>query len=899
MGVPPMWAHQEEAVKAIVGEIGGGGRCQAVMACATGKTRVGAEVSAQVAPDGKVLVAVPTLDLLAQTAREWSAVLGNGAGLTGAVCSGTWRQDAGAGELPDEIRRLHAGWSTDPAEVASWLRRPGRATILATYQSLDIAAAAAREAGTRWDLAVADEAHRTAGITGGSWSLFHDDAGFQADRRLYMTATPRVMESEQHEVTSMDDEAVFGPEAFRLPFGAAIRDGLLADYRVAVSVVTEAEVARLARPGAVVSAGGMPVTGAMLAAQVALLKACARWDLRRVITYHRRVASAHRFAQTLLNAADLLPDKARPRLLRVEAIDGGMPQWRRRDVLRHLGDTGGHTVVVSNARVLSEGVDVPELDAVMFADPRDSATDVVQAVGRALRKGAREGKTATVIVPLLLTEGETPEAALDGSAYDMAWRVVRALRAHDERLAGWLDALRIRGAADGPRNRGAGMPPAWLDLSGIPVTSAFAAALQVRMVSAASSPWVAGYGHAAAWHAEHGHLAVPHRHVTEAGYPLGQWVGKQRQLRKAGQLARDRQEKLDAIGMRWDEFGARWEQAYGHAAQWFRKHGHLEVPRGCATGEDQFKLGSWVVNQRQRQRAGRLPEAQARALDAIGMRWDADWRWQAGLAAARAFHAEHGHLNIPKWRPVAGGIDLYQWVQTRRQDRREGKLGAGRIAELDALGIKWSPHEAAWDDGLAALAAFRARHGHARVPRGTRTAAGADLLTWLANRRQDYRNGTLAQEKAGALEALGVAWEPYVQDWLDGLADCAEFRAEHGHLDIPPRQRGARKAALGKWLQDERAEYRAGTLPPDRAAALEGLGVSWNGARGDVREDMHAALRAWHAANGTASVPAGHVTPGGLKLGQWLANKKATARRGGKIHPDTRALLRELRADWA
>lgn len=964
----PLWAHQADAVETACRALADGPRCQVIMACGTGKTRVGAEVSARVAPGGKVLVVVPSLLLVSQTARAWAQALGDRAGMIAAVCSLT-ADATRVSALRDDMAHLGMEVSTSPERVSDWLRVPGRTTILATYQSLPVIAEASRLVpGFRWDLAVVDEAHRAAGRADRKWQAVNEDREIPAARRLYMTATPRVMESEKHEVASMDDAGMFGPEAFRLSFADAIARNLLADYRVAVTVVTDAEIAkRAADTGLILSARGRAVPADMLAQQVALLKACAKWDLRRVITYHRRVERSRRFAGTLLNAADLLSPEERPALIRAEHVDGTMRQWERDDVLRHLDAPGAHTVTVSNARVLAEGVDVPELDAVMFADPRDSGTDVVQAVGRALRKGGREGKTATLIVPLLLAGDETAEAALEGSSFDMVWRVIRALRAHDERLADWLDSHRVEvTTGKGPQGRGTDPPPDWLDVSGIPVSSAFAEALQVRMLTATTSSWTGGYAHAVAWHALHGHLDVPKDHVTGDGYPLGawvagqrsrrrnknlsaaqieklnrlgmtwnvldarweeglrharayradhgdlnvlythecedgfrlgQWLGKARADQRRGKLLPQRMASLDDLGIDWQVFDARWQSALEHAAAWREQYGNLDVPQDYETPGG-FRLGAWISSQRTKRKKGKLGERQEAELTALGMRWDGDFWWERGIAAARRFHAGHGHLTIPKGYGEELGFNLEQWVHTRRRERRAGTLPPERIAALDELGMNWDPLGGNWERGLRALEAFRANYGDGPVPNDWRSPDGLNLGAWIDNRRSDWRRGKLAPERAVALEALGVVFDPHVQDWRDGLADCRDFHAEHGHLNIPGKARGQRIKALGVWLDRRRQEYRAGKLPADRAAALEELGVNWEGERGAARRRMHEALRAYVRETGSPDVPASHVTGDGLKLGAWMHNKKRTVRIGGKLHPETESLLRELGADW-
>lgn len=662
------------------------------MACGTGKTTVGAAVSAQVAGAGRVLILVPTLELLAQTAKEYVAYLGDEAGTLGAVCSDD-SATVEAHRLRAELDELHVGSTTKPQDVAAWTRRRGRVTVLCTYKSLPVLVAAHRQKTYRWDLLIADEAHRTAGRVDRTWHVVHDDAAIPARRRLYMTATPRIVETGEFEVTSMDDPAVFGPEVFQLSFAQAINDGLLADYQVLVTTMTETE---LVEPDAVVNAGGPAVPLQMLVAQLALLRAAADHGVRRAISFHHRVASARRFAETLPNTANLLPARKRPHRLYAAAVDGTMAADDRRAILSHLNKPAGRLVVVSNARVLGEGVDVPELDAVLFADPRDSATDIVQAIGRALRRGSSASKMASIIIPIVLNEAETPDAALDLSAWDILYRVLRALRAHDERLADWLDTHRARVTTfDVPQlgTRRAHQLPPWLQLTGQRVDRKFAAAVALRVLERTTSPWLGGLAAATEYHAEHGNLRVPPTYVTPGGMKLGIWVINQRDRKRQGTLTDAQLAALDALNMTWDAVDAARDEWLTRARAYRKQHGDLRVPVKYVS-PDGAKLGTWICTQRDRK--GNLTPEQIAELDALGMIWDAleDGRakW---IASAKEFKVTHGHLRVPSTYVAPDGTKLGGWIAGQRHRKRGSKLTKAQIAELEALGMVWGRDEPA------------------------------------------------------------------------------------------------------------------------------------------------------------------------------------------------------------
>ncbi|MER7757783.1 helicase-related protein [Kitasatospora sp. NPDC097643] len=373
-------------------------------------------------------------------------------------------------------------------------------TVYATYASLERIVQAHRDFGLpAWDLVVIDEAHRTAGSEGKAWAAVHHDADVPALRRLYFTATPRIADDRRAKdgladladadsdgverlpaLCSMDSEEIYGRTVLTWTLGQGIEHGYLADYRVLVPVVTDEDLRELLNLPAVADLRSQRSNEELLrlALQIAVLRAVADLGLRRVITFHSRVSAAREFANTLLEASELLPDAERPERIWAKAVAGTDRLKDRRaafaDFKAHTGEDGEECGILCNSRLLTEGIDVAAVDAICFADPKSSVIDIVQAVGRALRQSYREGKVSWVIIPVYLPTpevgddtatadpaevhdaGEAVKAEADteieASSFRTIWRVLRVLRAlaaHDARVVGRITELR------GTRSQGA------------------------------------------------------------------------------------------------------------------------------------------------------------------------------------------------------------------------------------------------------------------------------------------------------------------------------------------------------------------------------------------------------------------------------------------------------------
>jgi predicted helicase len=327
--------HVSEAVEASVTGFADQERGQLIMACGTGKTLAAMWIAERLGST-RSLVLVPSLSLLAQTLREWSANASEPFEYL-AVCSD--QTVVGEDNFAQHTAELGFPVTTDPGVIAAFLRRRGRRVVFTTYQSSPQIAAAYHGKTPQFDLAIADEAHRCAGPTPSEFATILDAGKIRSRRRLFMTATPRFYTPRLRreaglldvEVASMDDERVFGPVLHRLTFGEAIERDLLSDYQVVVVGVDNEMYRAWAERGEFVTPDGEKITDARsLAGQIALAKAMRKYDLHRVISFHSRVKAAREFSEDMPYVSAWMPTRASPRrAIWSEHVSGAMSSGHR------------------------------------------------------------------------------------------------------------------------------------------------------------------------------------------------------------------------------------------------------------------------------------------------------------------------------------------------------------------------------------------------------------------------------------------------------------------------------------------------------------------------------------------------------------------------------------------
>ncbi|EJY6492561.1 DEAD/DEAH box helicase [Salmonella enterica subsp. enterica serovar Cerro] len=498
--------HQTPALEAVKRGLATADRGKLIMACGTGKTFTSLRIAEAVAGRGKtVLFLVPSLALLSQTLDEWTQDTLIDLRCF-AVCSDS---DVGKKNHDDNvvvgISDLKYPATTNASSLVKAFNQPDifgsdkppyMNVVFSTYHSVEVIHQAQKLGFPAFDFIICDEAHRTTGATfeGDDESAFvriHDNAYIAGQKRLYMTATPRIFgedakETEGVTLCSMDDKSLYGDDLYVITFSKAVQLGILCDYKVIVLAVEEKHVSRriqsllkdennqlkvddaakivgcwkaLAKQGLAGADGVHPEAMKRAVAFCQVIEKDFRGKTHKVSSkliteMFGAVVEAYQASEIEL-LRETAPDKAIDPSLKLQCqvkhVDGSMNATEKKSKIEWLkADTDENVCrILSNVRCLSEGVDVPSLDAVLFLTPRSSQVDVVQSVGRVMRRA--EGKElGYVILPVVIPAGEEPENALNNNqAYRVVWQVLNALRAHDDRFDAMINKLEFNGKDTG------------------------------------------------------------------------------------------------------------------------------------------------------------------------------------------------------------------------------------------------------------------------------------------------------------------------------------------------------------------------------------------------------------------------------------------------------------------
>jgi superfamily II DNA or RNA helicase len=420
----------EEAKKYFVEDKSNKGKL--VFPCGAGKSLTGYWITKEL-NSKSIIVAVPSLSLVKQTLevylRETAANKENIEWLC--VCS-----DEGIGRNDDiaiHIQDIGIPCVTDKKVIVDWLlkNKNKKTIIFTTYQSGKTIAEAAQTANFKFDLGILDEAHKTVGAKDKLFSYLLFDKNISIAKRIFMTATERRYAGSSDTILSMDDLEMYGETFATISFKEAIETGILSDYKIITLFISDEEVKQVIEKNAFVKPVGKEwdkeTEARTLASLIALRKAMNEYPIHHAVTFHSSIAKSKSFEES-----QAVFSQAYSNFSKVDSfhVSGAMPTAIRSKIVNEFANSD--KAIITNAKCLTEGVDVPNIDCVLFADPRKSTIDIVQAVGRALRK--KEGKEYGYVILPVFTKSKSAEAIIESEEFQEVLSVLRALASNDERI---------------------------------------------------------------------------------------------------------------------------------------------------------------------------------------------------------------------------------------------------------------------------------------------------------------------------------------------------------------------------------------------------------------------------------------------------------------------------------
>jgi superfamily II DNA or RNA helicase len=830
-----LFPHQEKAVKEVVNGFKHSTRGQLIMACGSGKTFASLKIVERTNSES-TLVLVPSLLLVQQTLKAWKQD-SESHFLSLAVCS----DDSVVNDSAiQSVSDLSIPVTTDPLEIAKFLGIKGKKIVFSTYQSSAQVAKALGKCNFKFDLVIADEAHKLAGKVDKDFGTLLQEGQIPSKNYLFMTATPRIYQESVVKlaeerglvVSSMDDENVFGEVFHRYSFGEAIEDKVLTDYRVLVIGVDDPTISELISERELVSASEMNLDAQLLASHVGIAKAMQQYDINKLISFHSRISSAERFAELHPQVRMWLNDPVLNSIdLETYTISGKNSAETRKRIITKLesGDPATHKIL-TNARCLTEGVDVPTLDGIAFIDPRASQVDIVQAVGRAIRRGGHNKHFGYIVIPVFVEPDSDLDSIVNQSRFKPVWDVINALKSHDSRLVNSLETARLRVGRNRPL--GAFDEHIVFDLP-LKIDPEFAEKIYVDLVRKTTPTLSEVLGILEEYLLEHGDINIPHKYKTETGFWVAHWLTTFKRKYKNGeiQLEEDIKLKLESMpGWTWDRYDEKWMKNFGILKEYLT-HSKTETdkPIEKLAVHNETNIGTWAEAQRSKYNFGKLENERIKLLESLpNWVWDSrqEW-WDSSYALTKAYAEKYGTSQIPdEYVDESSGILLGKWVGKQRAFYKKEKLSAHRIALLEDLSDwTWDKVEAKWQEQFNELLKY--------LENGTFDAIKQNdpetkvLATWLNHQFDLHKKGKMPPDHISKLESLnGWVWGRKVEASFARLIDeLTKYVDEYGEF---PKHNYVTPDGFTLGLRFANHKYRIEKIPEERRKALRSIeGWEW------------------------------------------------------------------------
>ena len=718
--------HQVKAINAVLNHLKENDRCQLILPCGAGKTLTALWIKEEIKAK-KTLVLVPSLALLRQIKNDWNAQRNTEFDY---VCVCSEKDIDNEKEDSVEVKPYEIGGSleTKPKELASYLKQEVNTVVFSTYQSIELVSKAIKLIRNwEFDLIICDEAHRTfGGAAKNTFTIVHNNKKIPSKKRIYMTATPKVaskslkskLGQDYELLCDMGREDIFGLEAFRMSFAEAIDKGILCQYKIIGVGVSDKEVKKFI--------DNRQYTGTATASEIAhnfaLNHVMEKYSAFHALSFHSRVRWAKEFSERHSQFFHNIFTRH---------LEGKDPTAFRNKVLKEFRNSPAG--VVSNARCLSEGVDVPTIDLIYFCDPKTSKIDIVQSAGRALRiDPTGRKKEGLIVVPIFHHIDQDIEKEISkNQVFNHLVDVIRSLCEHDERLTAEINAI-ATGKGKKSNNRleitSIGEDPEIIiKIEGF--EKRVKEALFTEVIERTKDNWEISFSKFKEYVEREGTPYISK--VNSKTKELGIWCTTQRSNKASGKLSGDKIRKLDEAGFSWAPLDEKWETRFNEYRQFVKLTARTNFTETDRKEFPQFaKLFYWCRIQKilYNRNPKKYSKERYERLTKEGFTYDVNSdedqiRWNEFYEKLKDFKVEFGHCNASQTSADPELRKLGKWVNTQRT-LYKGRMSNGRFIQmlperiklLEDLGIVWNKKDAEWDKGFEELKAYKVKHNHFDIP---------------------------------------------------------------------------------------------------------------------------------------------------------------------------------------
>jgi superfamily II DNA or RNA helicase len=790
-------------------------RGQLILPCGAGKTFTALWIKEEL-KSNKTLILVPSLALLRQIKNEWSKQRKTQYQYL-CVCSEKDIDKDNSDSIVTHTYEIGGNVTTDSNEILSFLNQGFQEKIIfSTYQSLPAIIDSIKNTEIKFDFVFCDEAHKTAGISKGVFGLIHDNEKIPAKRRLYATATPRIVKESLKKklgddlkyTHDMNDPHTFGEEFYRMSFKDAIDENILVDYKIVAIGVNDLQLASYLKERRYVDDN---ISIDEVANNYALDFVMSKYLANHALTFHSRVKLAKEFATRHMKLFDETTSFS---------VDGTQPTSIRNQILNEFKNS--EKAIISNARCLTEGVDVPTIDLVYFSDPKNSKVDIIQAVGRALRK--KEGKKlGYIVVPIYHSDNKEVENSISEGSFKNLLQVIRSLCDQDERLQDEINSIAFGKGKKGSKKIDiiSSFDEEIESLNLIGFEEKLRESLFDQIIYKTSNNWDIWF------------LELKNYLEKNNDYPsksenkdLYAWVAQQRNRKKNGSLKIDEIRKLNSIDFAWKIVDFKWNKAF----ETFQEYSSNNVFPPCKDIDDN-DLVKWYKYQQScikndktisdEQRSKFLKIDNQFQGPASRKKWIpiyndlVDWR-------------NENHNNWPQYdraNSKSRENKLNVFCQKIRKRYRENNLGDYWFDKITELNFNFEGKTDNWTkkfDKVKSLLEGRISISVDEI--------GGNEYNWLYRHNRDLKEGNLSEYQSKKIIELDLdrffeSWEQIFERVRKWVVQNNKIPTRHNNKDF------------NTWLYSQRTTYKKGNLSNDQIEKLNSIKFDLEGVGNEKRKD--------------------------------------------------------------